>query len=61
MEFQALFLLEVEPNILVAEALRSSPPVIAFRRELPPIECGSWGLPCAKVGSISLNNNPDKV
>lgn len=54
MEFQGLFELVVNPDISVVEALRSSAPSIAFRRQLSPIESAGCTALCVKVANVNL-------
>lgn len=61
MEFQGLYGLAVDPVIFVVDALRSNPPVVAFRRQLSPVQLEAWVALCRRVVGIGLTGDQDKV
>lgn len=60
MDFQGLYELFVDPDISVTDALRSNPPVVAFRRQLSPAESVDWLALCNRVVGI-VPTEKDKV
>ena len=56
-----MYQLAADPLIMVGEALRSTPPVIHFPRQLNVAELASWDLLQAQVGQPAMNLADDVV
>ena len=56
-----LFQLATDTELMVGDALRSSPAAVNFMRNLTPVEGRCWDDLVHRIGAISLNVGADAV